>query len=127
MKADFSVLYGKTGYAPTEIFFQDKSLGGPDIWLWEFGDGDISDLQNPPHIYSKEGQYTVSLTVFSGGNQDTKIKENYIVIVDIKKAEYELWGQGIYGRGTYYNRAIPSISKETITKEAINTSFVKEN
>jgi PKD repeat protein len=38
--------------------------GSPNIvtWLWSFGDGGTSVLQNPQHIYTTPGTYTVTLT-----------------------------------------------------------------
>lgn len=32
-------------------------------WLWNFGDGQTSTLQNPTHLYPTTGSYTVKLTV----------------------------------------------------------------
>ncbi len=32
-------------------------------WLWDFGDGDASTLQNPAHTYLNWGTYNVTLTV----------------------------------------------------------------
>ena len=32
-------------------------------WHWSFGDNTYSDEQNPTHIYTQEGNYTVTLTV----------------------------------------------------------------
>jgi PKD repeat protein len=32
-------------------------------WLWNFGDGNTSTLQNPTHTYATGGTYTVTLTV----------------------------------------------------------------
>ena len=32
-------------------------------WLWDFGDGQTSTLQNPSHVYATPGSYTVTLTV----------------------------------------------------------------
>ena len=45
--------------------FTDRSIGA-DTWLWNFGDGTTSTLQNPPaHTYSATGTYSVSLTVYN--------------------------------------------------------------
>jgi hypothetical protein len=41
---------------------QCGSLAGPVGYLWEFGDGNFSNLQNPVHAYSSPGNYNVSLT-----------------------------------------------------------------
>jgi len=35
-------------------------------WLWDFGDGQTSNLQNPSHTYGSGGNSTVGLTVTSG-------------------------------------------------------------
>ncbi|NJK93807.1 MAG: PKD domain-containing protein [Bacteroidales bacterium] len=43
--------------------FNDKSVGNPNKYHWNFGDGKFSDLQNPEHIYIKPGVYKVCQTV----------------------------------------------------------------
>lgn len=45
-----------------EVNFTDASSNDPDNWLWDFGDGTTSTLQNPIHTYSEDGTYTVCLT-----------------------------------------------------------------
>ncbi|HLF45271.1 MAG TPA: PKD domain-containing protein [Chitinophagaceae bacterium] len=51
----------------TEFTFTDNSTG-PLTWLWDFGDGTTSTLQNPPiHNFPGLGDQTVSLTVTNGG------------------------------------------------------------
>ena len=47
---------------PLEVNFSDLSVSG-STWLWSFGDGSISSLQNPSHIYSTPGFYDVILAV----------------------------------------------------------------
>jgi PKD repeat protein len=42
------------------------SLGNPDYWFWDFGDGFTSTEQNPVHSFQQEGQYNVCLTVSKG-------------------------------------------------------------
>ena len=51
------------GLRPLPVEFNDKSLGLITDWLWDFGDGTTSTEQNPTHIYTKSGKYTVKLTV----------------------------------------------------------------
>jgi PKD repeat protein len=46
---------------PVNHSFMDNSTGGPTTWLWDFGDGSMSSLRNPVHIYSHCGRYNVSL------------------------------------------------------------------
>lgn len=52
-------------------------------WLWEFGDGTTSTLQNPSHSYASPGSYGVRLTVTSAdGCTRTHFKANYIKITN---------------------------------------------
>ena len=49
---------------PSGMFeFTDLSVGAVR-WYWEFGDGDTSTLQNPPHRFFSNGQKLVKLTVW---------------------------------------------------------------
>lgn len=43
-----------------EVFFSDRSTGAVN-WLWYFGDGSVSAIQNPHHTYSIDGTYPVTL------------------------------------------------------------------
>lgn len=44
--------------------FTDLSLGSPDTWFWNFGDGttDNTNNPNPSHAYTTAGTYNVTLT-----------------------------------------------------------------
>jgi PKD repeat protein len=66
--------------APHTIQFTDQSLNNPDYWLWDFGDGNTSSLQNPTHTYYTAGNYTVSLEVANSNGNATYSKNNYIKI-----------------------------------------------
>ncbi len=48
---------------PFIYHFIDLSTGNPDLWLWDFGDGTFSTLQNPTHTYSTTGPFQVCLTI----------------------------------------------------------------
>jgi len=49
--------------------FTDKSfIASPEViqsWIWNFGDGTSSTVQNPSHCYNQPGYYDISLTVIS--------------------------------------------------------------
>lgn len=66
--------------APLTVQFTDQSSGAITDWLWEFGDGNISTLQNPTHIYNTLGSYTVGLWVSNATFGDSLFKVNYIVV-----------------------------------------------
>lgn len=44
-------------------------------YLWEFGDGSTSTMENPTHTYSQEGNFTIKLTTTNacGSNTITKV------------------------------------------------------
>jgi len=49
-------------------------------FLWNFGDGHTSTLENPVHAYAANGTYTVQLTVSGCNGSDTETKTSYISI-----------------------------------------------
>lgn len=49
------------------ISFTDKSGEKPNVWNWDFGDGNSSTEQHPQHIYTSSGTYTVT---FTAGNTE---------------------------------------------------------
>jgi hypothetical protein len=52
-----------SGSSPLTVQFTDRSLGNPQKWAWDFGDGYSSAEKNPSYTYLKKGLYTVELTV----------------------------------------------------------------
>lgn len=72
--ADFT--YTDSACVNTSLNFTDGTTtaanGSPDIWLWDFGDGNTSTLPNPSHTYTTGGDYTVQLITESDvGCRDT--------------------------------------------------------
>ncbi len=65
----------------TTIFKDSSTINGGSIssWNWNFGDGTISSLQNPSHLYLSAGTYNVSLTVSSNTGCDSTFKLPVIV------------------------------------------------
>ena len=53
------------------VSFIDASFNQPNYWLWNFGDGTISNQQNPVHTYLQAGIFDVSLFVSNGLGQDS--------------------------------------------------------
>ncbi|MDX1416051.1 MAG: PKD domain-containing protein [Candidatus Promineifilaceae bacterium] len=52
----------RAGEVPLEVFFDNLSEGTYDICQWNFGDGATSsECDNPSHIYTVPGSYTVAL------------------------------------------------------------------
>ena len=72
-----------TGTAPLTVNFTDQSTGtAPLTYAWDFdNNGTVnSNVQNPSHVYSAAGTYTVKLTVSNTAGSDDEIKTNYITV-----------------------------------------------
>lgn len=65
----------KSSYVCETVTFTDLSAIAPTSWLWSFGDGGTSTLQNPVHEYPAPGTYSVTLTVSDGVCEATIVKQ----------------------------------------------------
>jgi YVTN family beta-propeller protein len=59
------------GYIPLAVQFTDLSQNATG-WYWDFGDGNNSTDQNPTHLYSTAGNYTIYLTVSNSNSTSSK-------------------------------------------------------
>jgi fibro-slime domain-containing protein len=76
--ADFS--YGEEGL---DVTFADQSVDatGPiGAWVWDFGDGGTSTLQNPVHTFAAAGMYTVTETVYDAANEEASIASQSVTV-----------------------------------------------
>ncbi|MBI1837461.1 MAG: PKD domain-containing protein [Flavobacteriia bacterium] len=66
------------------IVFMNQSVAGNTSiiqWVWNFGDGSTSTLQNPSHIYTFAGTFSVTLVVTDlNGVADAEVKTGYITV-----------------------------------------------
>lgn len=69
-------------YTGQSVQFVDATLGNPNYWLWDFGDGNTSAERNPVHIYQNAGSYNVSLTVGhdTANEEDSVYRPAYITM-----------------------------------------------
>ena len=78
--ADFSASDSTACPGVNQITFQNYS-GPGSTYLWDFGDGTISNQSNPTHSYSQSGLFSVSLVVTNAlGCSQTKTKTGFITI-----------------------------------------------
>lgn len=79
------------GCVPLTVEFTNLSTPSEGVtYFWDFGNGTTSTLKNPSSIYIQPGQYTISLTVSEGQNQNTIVKENFIHVYGNPTANFEL-------------------------------------
>jgi gliding motility-associated-like protein len=67
-----------TGRAKLIVNFTNNSTGGT-TYSWTFGDGGTSTLQNPTHVFTNGGTYTVLLTVTDAAGCTSTQSETIIV------------------------------------------------
>ena len=69
--------------AETPVVFTDLSTPVGEItgWLWSFGDGASSILQNPEHTYTDTGYFDVQLIALNNGCPDTLLIEDFIHVL----------------------------------------------
>ena len=80
------------------IHFTNQSTAGSSpitSYSWDFGDGNASTTQNPTHVYSAPGTYTVTLTVqAANGQADFEIKLAYVKVNPKPNANFTVTANG---------------------------------
>jgi len=66
------------GQKPLFVTFTDQSTNNPTSWIWTFGNGITSTLQNPTYKYTNTGNYIVSLSATNSAGTNTITKTNYV-------------------------------------------------
>jgi gliding motility-associated-like protein len=76
----FSTLAPATCTVPATFTFTNKSTGAPiSKYTWFFGDGSVSNEENPTHTYLESGNYTVKLvTQNNTGCKDSMVANNVV-------------------------------------------------
>jgi gliding motility-associated-like protein len=69
-----------SGCAPLGVEFKDLTSGSPKFWNWDFGNGTLSNSQNPVVTYSTPGTYTVKLVVRNADGTTGITKTDYITV-----------------------------------------------
>jgi len=80
--ADFTTLSVNAGCGSLVVEFQDLSTGAPNTWLWDFGNGNSSSLQNPTVIYANSGVFDVTLMTSNSFTNDSKFSNGLIKVYD---------------------------------------------
>ncbi|MEN9443371.1 MAG: hypothetical protein RIS47_261, partial [Bacteroidota bacterium] len=87
--ADKKIIYqGQT------VQFIDLSTGAGNKWSWNFGDGTLSQLQNPTHTYTTSGKFTIILSINNALSSITKTA--YIQVLPKREVPYRLSDGGSF-------------------------------
>ncbi|WP_159429227.1 lectin like domain-containing protein [Methanohalophilus halophilus] len=64
------------------VKFHDASLYSPQLWQWDFGDGNTSTQQNPTYSYASPGIYNVSLNVSNEFGSNVTVRDTFIHVLN---------------------------------------------
>ncbi len=67
------------GCQPLTVNFTNTSIYATS-YLWDFGDGSISNIEHPTYTYYIPGTYTVTLTATGPGGVDTEVRVDTIIV-----------------------------------------------
>ncbi len=70
------------------VIFQDQSTAGANSWSWAFGNGTISNSQNPTISYPTAGTYTASLTSQNTTNGCSDVFNQVIIVNPLPQASF---------------------------------------
>ncbi len=79
LKAQFNT--PARGCVPYNAVFDNVSLGGLGF-LWDFGDGTTSTLDNPTHVYANIGTYKIKLYAFDSTSCNTVDSTSFTISVN---------------------------------------------
>ncbi len=68
------------GFAPLTVQFSDNSQGATG-WLWRFGDGDSSAVQNAAHTFTAAGSYDVFLQALLPDGWHNHTKRHLVTVL----------------------------------------------
>jgi PKD repeat protein len=77
-----------------EVYFNNGSKHA-DRFEWDFGDGVISSAENPSHIFTGTGVFTVKLTAFNGGMKSEATMDIEIFIPTLLAVYVYEWNEGL--------------------------------
>lgn len=99
-----------------QVQFLDESLNAPNVWIWDFGDGNSANSPNPSHTYTSNGTYSVTLITFNTFGSDTLVQSNLITVNlggAVAPAVCTPATQSILGDYGIYNVSYGSINNST--------------
>jgi len=84
--AEPTSMEGRNPIQFTDLSSPDPSIGNITGWIWDFNsDGTVDSLlQNPTNTYTRNGIYSVTLTVTTSECEDTLTRHDYITITGCK-------------------------------------------
>lgn len=104
------------------VEFTNQSTGAETFnWVFQGGTPFFSTLENPVITYNTPGSYDVTLTVSSGGQSSTELKEDYITVLEIPGP---IEGEDLVCAWTEEDYSVDNNFGSMYTWEAINGDII---
>jgi len=101
------------GLVPLTVQFTDNSTGNITSRIWSFGDSTIAEnVTEVNHTYTQSGNYTVTLTVYGPGGEDSASQ-----VIQVLPPQFTL-----FGNATIYGDPAPQGLQVTAMVAGINQS-----
>jgi len=71
----------RVGWLPLDVTFTPITGFDVDTWTWEFGDGEVDNVEIPTHNYDNTGIFDVKVTIVDGKEIRDRTNYNYIVVL----------------------------------------------
>ncbi len=89
------ILASQSSQEAIEVQVSDASTTNTTEWLWDFGDGNTSSMQNPTYTYSEAGTYTICLTASNDIGSNTYCEDFTFALVPIPSFSSEIIDNGL--------------------------------
>lgn len=116
---------GAGSFAPSTVQFTSTSSDAT-TYSWDFGDNGTSTEQNPSHLFTLGGTYTVRLIATGAGGSNSITKTINILnaptqvkITSISVTEYAEWNGSV---GTYYDNSADGLYPDLVITIADGSS-----
>ncbi len=110
----------RNGFFPLEVIFVDISSNNPEVWHWDFGDGNTSNDQYPIHVYDAPGSYSIQLTVTNEFGEDSLMQPDFVNVLVGPDSFYCGISQVSDFDGNIYNTVL--INNQCWLKENLRTT-----
>ncbi len=105
LSGNFNYMYNCQTLSTTFSDVSTYAGSAPNSWQWNFGDGNMSTLQNPIHLFNDTGNYNVQLIINTQENCVDTVSTTvsiYNVIADFKVANHCIYDSIYFTDITHY-------------------------
>jgi len=104
------------------VKFSNTTIGNPVSFLWDFGDGHTSTLENPSHVYQDSGYFNVTLkAINNSGDTSVKTYTFYVVLKNLLSFDYKIIPKGKINQVVLWNTT--NLAYDSISWQIMNKPF----